>query len=95
MTMIPLDTHKAIKDLIDSGLNEKQAETFIGVINDIYANEAVSKADLKLVHADLKQDISAVKNEIGSIKNDLNWIKTLLLGIGAAVLIASIKYIFS
>ena len=93
--MIPLDTHKAIKDLIDSGLDEKQAETFIGVINDIYANEAVSKADLKLVHSDIKQDISAVKNEIGSIKNDLNWIKGLLLGIGAAVFVASIKYIFS
>ncbi|WP_394230526.1 CCDC90 family protein [Shewanella colwelliana] len=95
MTMIPLDTHKAVKDLIDSGLNEKQAETFIGVMNDIYANEAVSKADLKLVHSDIKQDISAMKHEISSIKSDLNWIKTLLLGIGAAVFVASIKYIFS
>ncbi|AEH16343.1 MULTISPECIES: hypothetical protein [Shewanella] len=95
MTMIPLDTHKAIKDLIDSGLNEKQAETFIGVINDIYANEAVSKAELKLVHNDLKLDINAVKSEVSSIRSDLNWIKTLLLGIGAAVFVASLKYIFS
>ena len=86
--MIPLDTHKAIKDLIDSGLNEKQAETFIGVINDIYANEVASKADLKLVHSDLNHQMS-------SIKSDLNWIKALLLGIGAAVFVASIKYIFS
>ena len=55
MTMIPLDTHKAIKDLIDSGLNEKQAETFIGVINDIY--------DQDFVHVITVSDLSEINNK--------------------------------
>lgn len=55
----------------------------------------MSKAELKLVHNDLKLDINAVKSEVSSIRSDLNWIKTLLLGIGAAVFVASLKYIFS
>ncbi|WP_305840139.1 hypothetical protein [Photobacterium leiognathi] len=88
MTMIPFDTHKAVKELIESGIDEKQAETLIGVINDIYANEAVTKADLNVMHSDLKQEIHAVAR-------DMEWIKKLLLAVGVAVLIAALKYIFS
>ncbi len=86
--MIPFDTHKAVKELIESGIDEKQAETLIGVINDIYANEAVTKADLNVMHSDLKQEIHAVAR-------DMEWIKKLLLAVGVAVLIAALKYIFS
>ena len=88
MTMILFDTHKAVKELIESGVDEKQAETLIGVINDIYANEAVTKADLKVMHSDLKQEIHAVAR-------DMEWIKKLLLAVGVTVLIAALKYIFS
>ena len=73
--MILFDTHKAVKELI-------------GVINDIYANEAVTKADLKVTHSDLKQEIHAVAR-------DMEWIKKLLLAVAITVLIAALKYIFS
>lgn len=95
MTMIPFDTHKAVKELIESGVDEKQAETLIGVINDIYANEAVTKADLKVMHSDLKQEIQDVRSDVKTVVRDLEWIKKLLLGIGVTVLIAALKYIFS
>lgn len=93
--MILFDTHKAVKELIESGVDEKQAETLIGVINDIYANEAVTKADLNVMHSDLKQEIQDVRNDVKTVVRDLEWIKKLLLGIGVTVLIAALKYIFS
>ncbi len=87
MTAIPLDTHKAIKRLQNAGMNEKQAEEMVNLFGEMYGNETATKSDLEVLHKDLKADLS-------EIKTDLSWIKKFMFGVGVAVLIAALKYIF-
>lgn len=87
MTAIPLDTHKAIKRLQSAGMNEKQAEEMVNLFGEMYSNEAATKSDSEVLHKDLKADLS-------EIKTDLSWIKKFMFGVGVAVLIAALKYIF-
>lgn len=87
MAAIPLDTHKAIKRLQNAGWNEKQAEEMVSLFGEIFANEAATKSDIELLHKDLKTDLA-------EIKTDLTWIKKFMFGVGVAVLVAALKYIF-
>ncbi|PKF50235.1 DUF1640 domain-containing protein [Enterovibrio nigricans] len=87
MTAIPLDTHKAIKRLQSAGMNEKQAEEMVSLFGEMFANEAATKSDVEVLHKDLKADLS-------EMKTDLSWIKKFMFGVGLAVLIAALKYIF-
>lgn len=87
MMAVPLDTHKAIKRLVNVGVEEKQAEEMISLFGEIYSNEAATKGDLEVLHKDLKADLS-------EIKTDLAWIKKFMFGVGIAVLVAALKYIF-
>ncbi|MEH0690821.1 DUF1640 domain-containing protein [Vibrio cholerae] len=87
MTAIPLDTHKAIKRLQGAGMDEKQAEEMVNLFGEMYGNETATKSDIEILHKDLKADLS-------EIKTDLSWIKKFMFGVGVAVLIAALKYIF-
>ncbi|MFS1564161.1 MAG: hypothetical protein ACL7AX_12190 [Candidatus Arsenophonus phytopathogenicus] len=80
MATITMNTHKAIKALQESGIDEKQAEKIVEVIAEFQNVGTVTKEDL------------SVATE--SIKSDLDWIKKLILAVGIAVVIAALKYIF-
>lgn len=43
--MATIDTHKAYRELIDSGISEKQADAIIRVVGD-QGNSLVTKSDL-------------------------------------------------
>jgi hypothetical protein len=87
MTAIPLDTHKAIKALLEAGVEVKQAEAMVNLFGEVYGNETATKTDLKILHEDLKTDLMG-------IKTDLDWIKKFMFAVGLAVVIAALKYIF-
>lgn len=87
MATVPFDTHKAIKSLKEAGVDEKQAESIVGLFGEAYGNSTATKSDLEVLHKDLKGDLS-------EIKTDLAWIKKFMFGVGMAVLIAALKYIF-
>lgn len=84
MATLTMKTHKAIKELVEAGIDEKQAEVIIDTVTSLQNTSAASKSDVENI----------IKTEIAPIKNDIDWIKKLMLGIGVAVVIASLKYIF-
>ena len=95
MTSIPLDTHKAIKQLTSSGVDEKQAEAMVQLFSDTFSNNVATTSDIKVLHEELKSDLAQVNGNIEVVKNDFAWIKKLLFAIAIPVFIASVKYIFS
>lgn len=88
MTSIPIDTHKAVKKLQEAGVKEEQAEVMISIFGEIYGSETATKTDLDIIHKDIKADFSEVKT-------DIKWMKKFMFGVGMAVLIAALKYIFT
>ena len=82
------NTHTFIKELVESGMEEKTAEVLAENQLAMLETQIATKADMY----DVKSHITT---ELSSIKKDLDWIKKLMLGIGITVLIASLKYIFS
>jgi hypothetical protein len=87
MTTITMNTHKAIKALQESGIDEKQAEKIVEVIAEFQNIGTVTKKDLSVA-------TESIKSDMASIKTDLDWIKKLILAVGIAVVIAALKYIF-
>lgn len=87
MATITMNTHKAIKALRASGIDEKQAEKIVEVIAEFQNVGIVTKEDLNVATESIKSDMT-------SIKTDLDWIKKLILAVGIAVVIAALKYIF-
>lgn len=73
--MITLDTHAIVKDLVASGVPEKQAEVFVA---KFVPKEQLGDLDERVA---TKADIAEVKVEITSIKTDLKWMKAALIGI--------------
>ena len=82
------NTHTFIKDLVESGMEEKTAEVLAENQLAMLETQIATKADMY----DVKSHITS---ELSSIKRDLEWIKKLMLGIGVTVLIAALKYIFA
>lgn len=87
MATITMNTHKAIKALQESGIDEKQAEKIVEVIAEFQNGGTVTKEDLSVA-------TESIKSDMASIKTDLDWIKKLILAVGVAVVIAALKYIF-
>ncbi|QBY45957.1 hypothetical protein QE197_24605 (plasmid) [Arsenophonus nasoniae] len=87
MATITMNTHKAIKALQESGIDEKQAEKIVEVIAEFQNVGTVTKEDLSVA-------TESIKSDMASIKTDLDWIKKLILAVGIAVVIAALKYIF-
>lgn len=83
-----MNTYNAIKSLKKSGFNEKQAEKIVEVIADLQNISVATKEDLKTSTDSLKSDPA-------TIKTAPDWIKKLIFTVGAVVVIAALKYIFS
>ncbi len=79
--MMHLDTHKEIKNLIEKGFQEVQAEaitSLIGRYNDQLATKqdiALVKKAIESVRTELKHDIESVRTEL---KHDIESVRTEL-----------------
>lgn len=83
--MITLDTHAIVKDLVASGVPEKQAEVFVAKfvpkeqLGDLDERVA-TKADIVEVRSELKCDIielrSELKSDIAKVNSKIDQLKT-------------------
>jgi hypothetical protein len=83
--MITLDTHAIVKDLVASGVPEKQAEVFVAKfvpkeqLGDLDERVA-TKADIVEVRSELKSDIielrSELKSDIEKVNSKIDQLKT-------------------
>lgn len=55
--VIALDTHAAIKRLIEAGFTERQAEAEVSIIADLVRDELVTKSYLDMRLAEIARDI--------------------------------------
>ena len=72
------DTLGAAKQLEESGLPRKPAETIVEVFNDglvSVVGQLATKADLQATEATLKGDIGDLKGQIGDLKGDIGDLK--------------------
>lgn len=76
------DTHAAIKALMNEGVKEKQAEVYVGIIQDSRDSNSATKTDI----VDLKIAISNINTQIANVKIDiLKWILPFLMAIILAI----------
>lgn len=54
---IALDTHAAIKRLVEAGFTERQAEAEVSILADLVRDELVTKSYLDLRLAEIARDI--------------------------------------
>jgi hypothetical protein len=75
-----IDTLKTVNDLIDSGMDDRQAKTLVSIFNEFIKNQ--------FGHLVTKQDLDKTSNEC---KAEILEIKTIkwILGIFAAIVIAT------
>ncbi len=81
--MITLDTHAIVKDLVASGVPEKQAEVLVakfvskeqlGNLDEKVATKsdiAEVRSEIAEVKSELKADIAAVRSEIKEVRSEL------------------------
>ncbi|MFA0077694.1 hypothetical protein AB4427_05980 [Vibrio artabrorum] len=82
------NTHTFIKELVNAGMDEKQAEVLAEHQLSMLEAHIATKADI----ADVKQDISTMKSDISV---NFEWIKRVLIGLCITSGIALLKYIFA
>ena len=89
--MALLDTHKAIKEFIAAGIDEKHAEVITNVFSRI-DDQVASKSDMRDLKQYMSHDISKVEEKVSKveekvsqiqqelvlIKNDILWSKGLM-----------------
>ena len=91
-----INAYTFFKELIDSGVPEKQAEVLAKYINN--KDTFVSKEQIHSIEQeqfDIKTDLAVidmadVKSDIAEVKTDLRWIKAILI----ALLALAIKNTF-
>ncbi|MCU5774786.1 CCDC90 family protein [Erwiniaceae bacterium BAC15a-03b] len=71
MVAIPLDTHRAIKELQDAGINEKQAEAMVKLVGGVYNSEIATKSDLNLLHENIKSDLKCMRTDMNGMRTEL------------------------
>ena len=89
--MATLDTHTIIKQLISSGVKEKEAE--IWVANFVSKSEFLeaekdkrvlaTKSDIDIIKGEINniKENMATKTDVVEIKTDLKWLKAAIVGI--------------
>ena len=91
-----MDTHTAVKKLIDSGMPEKQAESVVEIQARLLDRNLVTKTDfaeLKIDFANLKTDFAEIRTDFASLKSEtIRWV--VGINFATAVLVVSIlKYL--
>ena len=62
-----MDTHTAVKTLIESGMPEKQAESVVSIQSRLLDRNLVTKTDI----AELKNDLAEFRTDIKSLKSEM------------------------
>ena len=84
-----MDTHTAVKKLMNSGMPEKQAESVVEIQARLLDQNLVTKTDF----AAIMVEISSLKSEISSIKTDMmRWVFGINLAT-ATLLVAILKFL--
>ena len=88
--MMYLDTHREIKNLIDKGFQESQAEAITSLVSR-YNDQLATKRDVESVRSELKHDIEVLRTELKSEIKDVEvtltrWIVPLLITIILAII---------
>ena len=87
-----IDTLKTMDQLVESGMNDKQAKTLVSIFSELIQNQfglLATKEDLAKTSNECKAEILEVKMEIKTINSEIKTIKWIL-GIFAAIVIGSI-----
>ena len=82
------DTLGAAKQLEESGLPRKSAETIVEVFDNGLASvvgQLATKADLQTTEATLKGDIGDLKGQIGDLKGDIGDLKSHVSTFGLVI----------
>ncbi|OHC75169.1 MAG: hypothetical protein A3G18_08155 [Rhodospirillales bacterium RIFCSPLOWO2_12_FULL_58_28] len=65
---IALDTHAAIKRLINAGFTERQAEAEVSIIADLIEERLATKRDLAELEAHMKSGIEVLKRDLAELE---------------------------
>jgi hypothetical protein len=86
-----IDTLKTMDQLVESGMNDKQAKTLVSIFSELIQSQfglLATKEDLAKTSNECKAEILEVKMEIKTINSEIKTIKWIL-GIFAAIVIGS------
>jgi hypothetical protein len=77
-----IDTHLIVKELIDAGASEKQAEILVKrfVARDEVEslnNQLATKSDIHKLESDISEFKSEIRSEIKGINISINWLRTI------------------
>ena len=70
-----IDTHSAVKALVEEGVPERQAEAIVFFQARLFDERIATKDGLHTVRTELKNDIDTLRTEL---KNDIDTLKTEL-----------------
>ena len=76
MNAIPIDTHKAIKQLKDSGVEEKQAEALVELMSSILTEKLATKHDIKELYSHSRNDFSDIKADVRDMASGIKDMKS-------------------
>ena len=88
-----MDTYTAVKTLIESGMEEKQAASVVEIQARLFDRNLVTKTDFALLKSETNTEFAEIRTEIASLKSDMiRWV--VGVNFATVVLVVSIlKYL--
>jgi hypothetical protein len=87
MTDLAIDTHRFVKQLMESGFTESQAETLADAQMAFLESRLATKDELQAVRTELKADIAMLRSdmntEFAAVRSEMNSIRAEMSVMGA------------
>jgi len=86
MVDLPFDTMAAVRNLRDTGLDQKQAEAIAATVQKGISGGVATKADIIRLESDMRVGFAEMRVGFAKIESDVKWIK-LIGGVIVAALV--------
>lgn len=69
-----LDTHKAIREITEAGLSERQAEAIVSAVNRA-EDRIATKDDLEKLGAELRAEMASLRTDMESLRTEMEAVR--------------------
>jgi hypothetical protein len=76
MTELAIDTHKFVKQLIESGFTEAQAETLADAQMAFLESRLATKVEMRDLKNELKTEIAELRSEFSELRSDFSKLRS-------------------
>ena len=90
---ILFDTHRAIQNLKEAGVEESQAEAMVAMVGGLIGDNVATKADVQRVEQRIESESRQHRTELNALEQRITLRLTVIGFAGLGLLFAALKFI--